>query len=143
MQITDPNEGRSCVSVPEYIQRRIPNTKRILRRLLPVRVLVLQRRKYLVQMVIIRVSHVCPQNSVTSRFIKPELKILCVQVQIRFGASQTKQQIAIRKVGHLKTGRCRHRGGAGRRCYPARLQQNRAVDKGRKTCAEIYKIIIL
>lgn len=91
MQIPDPDQRRRRMPITQHLQRGIPNTQRILRRPLPIRILILQRRKDLIQMKIIRISHIRPQNPIPSTLIKTKLQILRTQVQIRFRTRQTEQ----------------------------------------------------
>lgn len=130
MQVPDPDKRRRRVPVTQHLQRRVPNTQRILRRPLPIRILILQRWKYLIQMIIIRIPHIRPQNPVTPTLIKTELQVLCTQIQIWLGTRESKQQVPVREVSKLVAGGSRHSGIRGGRRRPRRIRQDRAVDEG-------------
>lgn len=104
MQVPDPDKRRRRMPVTQHLQRRIPNTQRILRWSLPIRILIFQRRKNFVQMIIIRIPHVRPQNPIAPTFIKTKLQILCTQIQIRLRTGQTEQQVPVREIGKFVTG---------------------------------------
>lgn len=104
MQVPDPDKRSRRMPVTQHLQRRIPNTQRILCRSLPIRILIFQRRKNLIQMIIVRVPHVRPQNSIASTLIKTKLQILRTQIQIRLCTSQTEQQVSVGEIAKFVTG---------------------------------------
>lgn len=118
MQIPHPDQRRDRMPITKHLQRGVPHTQRVLRRSLPVRVFILQRREYLVQMIVIRVSHIRPQYTIASRFIKAELQVLSAEIQIGLGAGQTEHQTAVCEVRQLVAGRGRHRRRDGGRRRP-------------------------
>lgn len=80
VQISDPDEGSGGMAVAQHLQRGVPHAQWILSRSLPIRVLIFQRRENLVEVVIVRVSNVRPQDAVASSFVEAELEVLSVEV---------------------------------------------------------------
>lgn len=99
VQIPNSYERRRRVSITEHLERRVSYTQRILRRPLPIRVLVLQRREYLVQMVIVRVPHVRPQYSIAARLVEAELQVLGAEIEVGLGARETEHEVAVGEIG--------------------------------------------
>ena len=90
VQVADFYQWRHCMAVAKHFQRRVAHVERVLHGTLPVRVLVLQRREYLVQMVHVGVPNVRPQYAVSTTLVETELEVLRTEVQIWLCGRQAK-----------------------------------------------------
>lgn len=132
VQISHSYQRRRGVPVTQHFQRSVPNTQRILGGLLPVRVLVLQRRKNLVQVIKVRVPHKGPQDPVAPRLVETELQVLGAQIQVGLGAGEAEEKVPVGEVGQLVPC-CRGHGGTGGGGRRGRgVQDDGAVDEGRE-----------
>lgn len=67
-----------------HLERGVAHTERVLYRLVPVRVLVLQGRIDLVEVVIVRVPDESAKNAIPSALVEAKLQVLGVKFQVRF-----------------------------------------------------------
>ncbi len=83
VQITDFQQIRDRVPVAQHVQSAVSDAERTLHRSLPVRILVLQRRKNFVQMEVVAVANERTEHAVPLGLPESELQILRAEVGVR------------------------------------------------------------